>query len=113
MNFFDKIKNAAKGRMREDLADSHDEKDKSGTSEDTSEQSAVKERLERLKTLTVREREVYCHLLKGLKMREIASLMGVSYSTVNFHCKGLYKKLGINTRAQLFLQYAPLNRELP
>lgn len=69
----------------------------------------VPERLGRLKTLTPREWEVYGHLLLGRTMKETAGLIGVSYPTVNFHCRGLYKKLGINTRAQLFVQYAPLD----
>ena len=69
----------------------------------------VEERLDRLKTLTPREREVYEHLISGRKMKEIAGLLGVTYATVNFHCQGLYKKLCINTRAQLFVQYATLD----
>ncbi|NLT58038.1 MAG: helix-turn-helix transcriptional regulator [Clostridiales bacterium] len=72
---------------------------------------AAQERLGRLETLTPREREVCAHLLRGRKMREIAEQLGVTYATVNFHCKGLYKKLGINTRAQLFVQYAMLDRD--
>lgn len=113
MNFINKIKNAAKGRNKEDSTGSSNEKGRQGTVTDTLEQAVEKDRLGRLKTLTPREQEVYSYLVKGLKMREIASLMGISYSTVNFHCKGLYKKLGINTRAQLFLQYAALNYEMP
>lgn len=66
------------------------------------------ERLKRLKTLTVREREVYEHLICGRKIREIAELLGITHATVNFHCQRLYKKLCINTRAQLFMQYAAL-----
>ncbi len=67
------------------------------------------ERLNRLKTLTPREREVYEHLICGRKMREIAELLGITHATVNFHCQRLYKKLCINTRAQLFVQYAALD----
>lgn len=70
--------------------------------------SPVRERLDRLKTLTPREREVYGHLIRGRKMREIALLLDITYATVNFHCNGLYKKLCINTRAQLFMQYSVL-----
>lgn len=69
----------------------------------------LSERLDRLKTLTPREKEVYEHLIHGRKMKEIAKLLGVTHATVNFHCQGLYKKLGINTRTQLFIQYATLD----
>lgn len=113
MNFIDRIKNAAKGLGKADTASSSFESGEQEMTDDALQQSMINERLDRLKTLTPREQEVYSYLVKGLKMREIASLMGVSYSTVNFHCKGLYKKLGINTRAQLFLQYAALNHNMP
>ena len=69
----------------------------------------IRERLDCLKTLTPREWEVFEHLICGRKPKEIATLLGVTYPTVNFHCKGLYKKLCINTRTQLFLQYATLD----
>ncbi len=74
-----------------------------------SESPEVRERRKRMNTLSPREREVYSHLVRGLKMKEIAPLLGVTYATVNFHCRGLYKKLCINSRAQLFFQYAPLD----
>jgi DNA-binding NarL/FixJ family response regulator len=81
----------------------------SGGTGGTPELSPAGERLDRLKTLTPREWEVYEHLIRARKMREIARLLGVTYATVNFHCQGLYKKLCINTRAQLFMQYAVLD----
>ncbi len=73
--------------------------------------SSVQERLDRLTTLTPREQEVYRHLIRGRTMKETARLLGVTYATVNFHCQGLYRKLCINTRAQLFMRYAMLDTD--
>lgn len=75
----------------------------------TPEPAPVSARLGRLQTLTPREREVYGHLLQGRKLKEIAALLNITYATANFHCQGLYKKLSVNTRAQLFIQYASLD----
>lgn len=69
----------------------------------------IRERLDCLKMLTPREWEVFEHLICGRKLKEIAALLGVTYPTVNFHCKGLYKKLCINSRIQLIIQYATLD----
>jgi DNA-binding NarL/FixJ family response regulator len=124
MNFLKRIRNIARAQSKsgsketpyepveqtpaKEQAPKQEQITVSGDTDDRPELSPVRERLDRLKTLTPREREVYGHLIRGRKMREIAKLMGVTYATVNFHCKGLYKKLCINTRAQLFIQYATL-----
>lgn len=125
MSFLKRIKAIAKGRSKSgsketpfepgeqtDVKDQAPEPEPITASGDTNCMPApdpVQERLDRLKTLTPREREVCEHLLRGRKMKEIAKLLGVSYATVNFHCQGLYRKLCINTRAQLFVQYATLD----
>lgn len=125
MSFLKRIQAIAKGRSKSGSKETRHEpveptaanepvpEPKSMTASDNTndmpELPPVQERLERLKALTPREREVCAHLLRGRKMKEIAGLLGVTYATVNFHCQGLYKKLCINSRAQLFVQYASLD----
>ena len=57
--------------------------------------------------LTDREHEIFTMLLKGMSPKEIAYTLKVSYHTVNFHRNNLYRKLGIQSRAELFAQYLP------
>ena len=52
-------------------------------------------------TLTEAEREVVEFVLKGLSTAEIASLRGVSDSTVSNQLSGLYRKLGVGSRGEL------------
>lgn len=58
-----------------------------------------------LPRLTPREREVFELLIQGKKLKEIAGELGIKYSTVNTHQKNVYKKLGVNTRAECILRY--------
>ena len=51
--------------------------------------------------LTAREREVVVHLLSGMPAKNIPKMMGVSLGTVNFHSRNLYRKLNIQSRAEL------------
>jgi DNA-binding CsgD family transcriptional regulator len=51
-----------------------------------------------------RESEVIAHLLKGESNKQIASALGVSVSTVEFHLGNIYTKLGINSRAEAILK---------
>jgi len=62
------------------------------------------DRFENLK-LSPREKEVAKLLLRGLSMRQIAGTLGVMESTVKGYCKTLYKKLGINSRTELFTRF--------
>ena len=55
--------------------------------------------------LTEREHEVFTMLLKGIAPKEIAFTLKVSYPTVNFHVSNLYRKLGIQSRSELFAKY--------
>ena len=57
--------------------------------------------------LTDREHEVFTLLLKDMSPKEIAGTLEVSYHTVDFHRKNLYRKLGIQSRAELFTLYLP------
>ncbi len=57
--------------------------------------------LENLK-LTPREKEVAALLLNGKDAKQIAEQLKISIHTANFHIKNLYKKLGVNSRSELF-----------
>jgi DNA-binding NarL/FixJ family response regulator len=50
--------------------------------------------------LTPRESEVLTYLSKGFTIKEIASLMGIKWFTVNDHIKSIYKKLDVSSRAE-------------
>jgi DNA-binding NarL/FixJ family response regulator len=50
--------------------------------------------------LTPRETEVLTFLSKGFTIKEIASLMGIKWFTVNDHIKSIYKKLTVSSRAE-------------
>jgi LuxR family maltose regulon positive regulatory protein len=50
-------------------------------------------------TLTDRERDVLRFLSSRLTLREIASELYVSLNTLKFHLKVIYRKLGVNSRA--------------
>jgi DNA-binding CsgD family transcriptional regulator len=55
--------------------------------------------------LTPREEEIFTMLLSGRAPKEIAYTLKISYYTVLFHQKNLYRKLGIQSRAELFARY--------
>jgi len=55
--------------------------------------------------LTPREEEIFTMLLAGKAPKEIAYTLKISYYTVLFHQKNLYRKLGIQSRAELFARY--------
>ena len=61
--------------------------------------------LENLK-LTPREKEVAALLLNGKDAKQIAGELEISVHTANFHIRNLYKKLGINSRAELFARFS-------
>jgi len=56
--------------------------------------------------LTRREHEIFIMLLTGMNPKDIAFTLKVSYYTVDFHRKNMYRKLGIQSRAELFAQYS-------
>ena len=58
--------------------------------------------------LTVREEEVFTMLLQGKAPKEIGYILKVSYDTVLFHQKKLYRKLGIQSRSELFARYSSI-----
>jgi len=62
--------------------------------------------------LSPREKEVFCHLLDGWKMKDIAAELGIKASTVNGYCREIYRALGVNSKAQLIIQYAGFRNHL-
>ena len=55
--------------------------------------------------MTEREHEIFTMLLAGKAPKEIAFILKISYDTVNFHIKNLYRKLKIQSRSELFAKY--------
>jgi DNA-binding NarL/FixJ family response regulator len=55
--------------------------------------------------LSPRERQVFGLLCEGAKLNGIAEALGIKFSTVNTHQKSIYKKLGVNTRAECIIRY--------
>ena len=55
--------------------------------------------------LSPREKQVALLLLQGMTLRQIAPELKLTPSTVATYSKSIYKKLGINSRAELFLRF--------
>ncbi len=55
--------------------------------------------------LTIREKQVVLLLLQGMTIKEVAPELGLTVSTVSTYTKTIYKKLGINSRAELFIKF--------
>ncbi len=55
--------------------------------------------------LTARQKEVAALLLAGKTRRQISGELGLSESTVKTHTSDLYRKLGINSRTELFAAF--------
>lgn len=61
-----------------------------------------------LENLSKRELEVFAQLLSDKTQAQIAEELFVTHSSVHFHCKNIYKKLGISSRKQLLIKYKDL-----
>jgi len=55
--------------------------------------------------LSPREKQVVLLLLRGMTQRQVAPELGLTVSTVSTYSKAIYKKLGINSRAELFMLF--------
>lgn len=55
--------------------------------------------------LSPREKQVVLLLLQGMTLRQVAPELGLTVSTVSTYSKAIYKKLEINSRAELFLLF--------
>lgn len=65
----------------------------------------TEEKKKRISLLTQREYELYMLLLEGFTLKESANQLFIKYSTANTHMTGIYKKLGVNSRAELIINY--------
>lgn len=63
-----------------------------------------------LDMLTGKEREVFNYYMQGKGVKEIMAALGVQESTVRFHNKNIYSKLGIHSLKQL-LRYAAILKQ--
>ena len=61
-----------------------------------------------LAALSRRELEVFEHLLSDKTLPMVADELCISESAAHFHCKNIYKKLGISNRRQLLITYKDL-----
>jgi len=52
--------------------------------------------------LTLREREVCALLLGAYSLKQVAYELQIAYGTANKHNTSIYRKLGINSKAELF-----------
>ena len=84
LNFFDYLKHAKK--EHEKLLEIHPE----------------------LSLLSARELEVLSLLLTDKTLSDIAKELYVTYSSVHFHCKNIYRKLQVSNRKQLLIKYKDL-----
>ena len=67
--------------------------------------SAPQEKETRVAQLTPREHDLFLLLLEGYTLKECAAHLGVKYSTANTHMTGVYRKLGVRSRAELIIGY--------
>lgn len=58
--------------------------------------------------LSARELEVFGHLLSAKSLQEIADELFITYSSVHFHCKNIYRKLGVSNRKHILIKYKDL-----
>ena len=52
-------------------------------------------------SLTIKERQVVDGLVEGLSYKMIAGKLGISIDTVRFHIKHVYRKLHVNSKAEV------------
>ncbi|MEL7648601.1 MAG: LuxR C-terminal-related transcriptional regulator [Sedimentibacter sp.] len=68
-------------------------------------------KLKDVSQLTPREYELYLLLLEGFSLKECAEKLSVKYSTANTHMTAVYKKLKVNTRAELIIKYRNIKNQ--
>lgn len=61
-----------------------------------------------LGVLSQKELEVFHQLLSDKTLAQISEELYISYSSAHFHCKNIYRKLGISSRKQLLITYKDL-----
>lgn len=56
-------------------------------------------------SLSPRELEVFSYLFSDKTLAEIAQELYITYSSVHFHCKNIYRKLDVTGRRQILIKY--------
>jgi DNA-binding CsgD family transcriptional regulator len=69
-----------------------------------------KEKEERVLSLTARERDVYLLLIEGFTLKEAAEQASIKYSTAKTHMTEIYRKLNVNTRDELIINYRDIGK---
>lgn len=64
-----------------------------------------------VRTLTSMERTVFDYYLAGKNVKQIVELAGIKESTVRFHNRNIYSKLGVNSLKQLLLYAAIMKQD--
>ncbi len=64
-----------------------------------------------LKTLTVKEREIFDLYLAGKSAKDILELLCISENTLKYHNRNIYGKLGVSSRKELLLYATLLTQE--
>ena len=67
-------------------------------------ESRLRSRLRELR-LSPKESQICELLLQGFTLRQAAAMLEIAYSTANTYCTALYRKLNINSRAELTLLF--------
>jgi DNA-binding CsgD family transcriptional regulator len=116
MALFDRLKKMiAPGQRRSDeegIAAPHKAAESNASSSFADRSRITKEEKHiRISQLTPREYELYLLLLEGFTLKESAKQLSVKYSTANTHMTGIYKKLGVKSRAELIINYRNINGE--
>ena len=68
----------------------------------------ILEKYPEIEGLSTRELEVFEHLLSDKSLQQIADDLYITYSSVHFHCKNIYRKLGVANRKQILIKYKDL-----
>jgi DNA-binding CsgD family transcriptional regulator len=71
---------------------------------------AAVDRVETLE-LTAREKQVFTLLLTGMARKQISVELKISNPTANFHINNLYRKLDVQSRAELSYRYGSFRQE--
>jgi len=66
--------------------------------------------LDNLKSLTPTEKLVFDHYLDGKNAKEIMAILNIKETTLKYHNRNIYDKLGVSSRKEL-LRYAALMRQ--
>lgn len=69
------------------------------------------EKVRLLDSLTQRERDTFLLLLEGYTLKETAERLKIGYSTANTYLTAIYRKLHVNSRAGLIINYLHMEGE--